>query len=42
MSTRDDNKLYSGKDILQVLFGIPVVVTVAVFCANFATSYAGI
>lgn len=42
MSGHDDKKLYSIKDTIQVLFGIPVVMTVAIFCANFATSYAGI
>jgi len=42
MSIHKDKKLYSVKDTLQVLFGIPLVVTVAIFCANFATSYAGI
>lgn len=42
MSGPNGKSRYSIKDTLQVLFGIPVVMTVAVFCANFATSYAGI
>jgi hypothetical protein len=42
MSGQNRKNHYSIKDTLQVLFGIPVVMTVAVFCANFATSYAGI
>jgi len=33
---------YNTKDTVQVLLGIPVVLTVAVLCANFVTSYAGI
>lgn len=42
MSGHNKKGLYPFKDTLQVLCGIPIVVTVAVFCANFATSYAGI
>lgn len=35
-------ELYPRKDTIQVLMGIPVVMTVAVIIANFATSYAGL
>ena len=42
MSGHNGKKLYSAKDTVQVLLGIPVVMTVAIFCANFATSYAGL
>ncbi len=33
---------YRSKDVIQVLIGIPIVATIAVLCANFVTSYAGI
>lgn len=33
---------YNAKDTIQVLLGIPLVVIVAIFCANFITTYAGI
>ncbi len=40
---QDQNKpLYTRKDTIQVLLGIPVVCTIAAMCANFVTSYAGI
>lgn len=35
-------ELYPRKDVAQVLMGIPIVMTIAVIVANFATSYAGI
>jgi len=42
MHTPENKNLYSLKDTLQVMVGIPVVMAFAIFCANFATSYAGI
>lgn len=44
MSTNSNRKkeLYPIKDVAVVVCGIPVVATVAVLCANFVTSYAGI
>lgn len=44
MSIKPDKKkeLYRSKDVVTVLLGIPVVATVAVFFANFVTSFAGI
>lgn len=42
MSGHKKKGQYTFKDTIQVLCGIPIVVSVAVFCANFATSYAGI
>ncbi len=42
MQTPEDKKIYSVKDTLQVVIGIPIVMSFAIFCANFATSYAGI
>ncbi len=43
MSTSPDKKeLYRRKDVITVLCGIPVVASVAIFCANFVTTYAGL
>lgn len=42
MTPSEKKELYRRKDLVQVLFGIPIVAAVAVFCANFVTSYAGI
>ncbi len=42
MENHPEKPLYSRKDTIQVLLGIPVVCTFAVICANFVTSYAGI
>jgi len=40
--TQDKKQLYPSKDVITVVCGIPIVATVAVFCANFLTSYAGL
>jgi len=43
MSTNSEKKeLYRRKDIITVLCGLPIVAIVAIFCANFITSYAGL
>ena len=38
----DKPELYPLSDLIIVGIGIPVVLIVAVICANFVTSYAGI
>ena len=40
--TNGKKPTYNAKDTAQVLLGIPLVVTAAIFCANFVTSYAGL
>lgn len=42
MNDQENKFGYRRKDTIQVLCGLPVVVTAAIFCANFVTSYAGI
>ncbi len=42
MSGNNDKNIYPAKDVITILCGIPVVLAIAVFCANFVTSYAGI
>ena len=45
MTTKSDGnkkQLYPAKDVITVLCGIPVVASIAIFCANFVTSYAGL
>jgi len=39
---RSVKELYRAKDILPTLVGVACAVTIAVFVANFATSFAGI
>lgn len=39
---RSVKDLYRAKDILPTIVGIACAVTIAVFVANFATSFAGI
>lgn len=42
MSSPSGHYEYRKKDVITALFGIPIVMTAAIFVANFATSYAGI
>ena len=39
MSDQENKFAYRSKDVVQVLCGIPIVACVAVFCANFVTTY---
>ena len=43
MKTNENGvELYRIQDLITVAIGIPIVVIVAIVCANFVTSYAGI
>lgn len=40
--TFDKKELYPKKDVITIICGIPIVASIAVFLANFFTSYAGL
>ncbi len=42
MEKQNPSGSFRSEDVIQVLIGIPIVATVAVLLANWATSYAGL